>query len=237
MVSPEWTNGTDVVARFFLPDPMPIELGSFKEYAFRYEPDIEQRAFVLIPPDWDEMNSSGKFTNIQVDKIIYYPNGKPGFYFVRLQYAEDVEETLREEVEARHQLQEGMATVGGELATVKYSYLDMGTIDNLFDGNTDTLVRTMEANPFTLDIDFSAARPVSGLEVTVGAMQAEITLRVTTDDGKIKEYQTEFWAEPENLTTQINFEEAWSVMSLHIEVRNMHAGEPSNVHVSEITLK
>jgi hypothetical protein len=86
-------------------------------------------------------------------------------------------------------------------------------------------------------LDFSVSRSVSGIVATVGSMEAEIKVRVTTHDGQIKEYQTVFRASPENLTTQINFEEAWSVKTLHIEVRNMHAGEPANVHVAEIELK
>ena len=237
MVSPDWANGTDVVARFFLPDTMPIELGSYKGYEYNFNPDIDQRAFVLIPAEWEAMSTSNKFTNIQVDKILNYPNGKPGFYFVRVQYAGDVEQIMEDEIIARHQLQEAKVTVGSELVNVKYSYLDMGTIDNLFDGSLQTLIRTMEANPFTLDIDFSVSRPVSGIVATVGAMEAEIKLRVTTHDGQIKEYQTVFGATPENLTTQIDFEETWSVKNIHIEVRNMHAGEPANVHVYEIKLK
>jgi 4-amino-4-deoxy-L-arabinose transferase-like glycosyltransferase len=237
MVSPDWANGTDVIARFLLPDSRTIDMGSYKGYEYRFNPDIVQRAFVLIPAEFEEMSTSNKFTNIQVDKILNYPNGKPGFYFVRVQYAGDVEQILEDEIAARHQLQEGKVTIGSELVNVKYSYLDMGTIDNLFDGSKQTLVRTMEANPFTLDIDFSVSRPVSGIVVTVGAMEAEIKLRLTTNDGQIKEYQTVFRATPENLTTQIDFEEKWSVKNLHIEVRNMHAGEPANVHVSEIELK
>ena len=226
-----------MIARFFLPDSVQIDMGSYKGYEYRFNPDIVQRAFVLIPSEFDAMSTSNKFTNIQVDKILNYPNGKPGFYFVRVQYAGDVEQILEDEIAARHQLQEAKVTIGSELVNVKYSYLDMGTIDNLFDGSKQTLVRTMEANPFTLDIDFSVSRPVSGIVVTVGAMEAEIKLRLTTHDGQIKEYQTVFRATPENLTTQIDFEEKWSVKSLHIEVRNMHAGEPANVHVSEIELK
>jgi hypothetical protein len=237
MVSPDWANGTDVIARFFIPDPMPFDMGSFKGYEYRFNPDIDRRAFVLIPAEYEAMSTSNKFTNIQVDKILNYPNGKPGFYFVRVQYASDVEQILEAEINARHQLQEGQVAIGSELVNVKYSYLDMGTIDNLFDGSMQTLVRTMEANPFTLDIEFTTSRSVSGIVATIGSMEAEIKLRVTTHDGQVKEYQTVFQATPENLTTQIDFEEPWSVKALHIEVRNMHAGEPANVHVTEIELK
>jgi 4-amino-4-deoxy-L-arabinose transferase-like glycosyltransferase len=237
MVSPDWANGTDVIARFFLSDPLPIDLGSFKGYEYRFNPDIDRRAFVLIPAEWEALRSSNKFTNIQVDQILNYPNGKPGFYFVRAQYAGDVEQILEDEIAARHRPQEAKVTIGSELVDVKYSYLDMGTIDNLFDGSKQTLARTMEANPFAIEIDFSVARQVGGIVATVGSMEAEITVRVTTQDGQVKEYRTVFRASPENLTTQIDFEEPWSVRSLHIEIRNMNAGEPANVHVSEIELK
>ncbi len=237
MVSPDWANGTDVVARFFFSDPLPFDMGSYKGYEYNYTSDITNRAFVLIPAEWDEASKSNKFTNVQVDKIIYYPNGQPGFYFVRMQYAANVEQIMQSEVEAREQLQEADLTLDGVPVKVKYSYLDIGPVDNLFDGSKETLVRTMEANPFMLEMDFSTPRPISGIVATVGAMQAEITVRATTPDGQVKEYQTVFNATPENLTTEIDFEQAWSVQTLHIEVRNMNAGEPANVHVYEIQLK
>jgi hypothetical protein len=237
IVSPDWANGTDVIARFFLPDPMPIKMGSYKDYEFQFKPDIDKRAFVIIPAEWESMHTSSKFTNIQVDKILNYPNGKPGFYFVRVQYADNVEQILEDEAAVRHELQETQVTIDGDLVNVKYSYLDMGSIGDLFDGSKQSLARTLEANPFVIELDFSSARPISGLIMTVGSMEAEISLRVTTDDGHIKEYQKIFSSAPENQTTQIDFEEAWSVKMLHIEVRNMHAGEPANVHVAEIKLK
>jgi 4-amino-4-deoxy-L-arabinose transferase-like glycosyltransferase len=237
MVSPDWANGTDVIARFFLPDPIPIDLGSFKGYEYRYNPDINQRAFVLIPAEWEQMNASNKFTNIQLDKILNYPNGQPGFYFVRAQYSSNIQQILQDEITARHQLQEARVTIGSENVKVKYSYLDMGTIEYLFDGNMRTLVRTMEANPFILELNYTTARPLSGIVATIGAMEAEIKVRVTTNDGQTYEYQKIFNATPENLTTEIDFDDTWSVKTLHIEIRNIHTGEPANVHVTEIGLK
>jgi hypothetical protein len=237
MVSPDWANGTDVVARFLLPDPLPIDLGSIKTYEYRYIAGIEQRAFVLIPADWEEMQASNMFKNIQVDKILYYPNGEPGFYFVRLQYADNAEQLLQAESESRHELQESILTLGGEAVNVKYSYLDMGSIANLFDGSKDSLARTMEANPFVIELDFPTPRSVSGIETTLGSMQAQIIIRATTLDGQVQEYQTVFVSKPENQTTQIDFGETLSIQTLHIEVRNMNAGEPANVHVYEIQLQ
>lgn len=237
MVSPDWANGTDVVARFFFSNPLPFDMGSYKGYENSYNPDLKNRAFVLIPAEWDEASTSNKFTNIQVDKILNYPNGQPGFYFVRMQYAANVEQIMQSEVEARKQLQEAYITLDGAPVKVKYSTLDMGLIDNLFDGSKQTLVRTMEANPFVLEMDFSNPRPISGIAATVGAMQAEIIVRATTPDGQVKEYQTVFNSTPENQTTEIDFEQSWSVQTLNIDVRNMNTGEPANVHVYEIQLK
>lgn len=237
MVSPDWANGTDVVARFFLPDPLPIDLGSYKGYEFRYTPDINTRAFVLIPAEWDAVTTSNKFTNIQVDKILNYPNGKPGFYFVRFQYVPDIQQILQADVDARHQLQEAKVTIGSELVDAKYSYLDMGQIANLFDGNKETLVRTMEANPFVLELYFTNPHLINGIQATLGSMEAQITIRATLSDGQVKEYQTVFNATPENLTTEIDLNEVLNVKVLHLEILNLHAGEPANVHVSEIVLK
>jgi hypothetical protein len=128
-------------------------------------------------------------------------------------------------------------TIGSELVDAKYSYLDMGQIANLFDGNKETLVRTMEANPFVLELYFTNPHLINGIQATLGSMEAQITIRTTLSDGQVKEYQTVFNATPENLTTEIDLNETLNVKVLHLEILNLHAGEPANVHVSEIVLK
>jgi hypothetical protein len=61
------------------------------------------------------MRASNKFTAIQVDKILNYPNGAPGFYFVRFRYADNIEQILQEETNVRRRLEEGAIFTRGNL--------------------------------------------------------------------------------------------------------------------------
>ncbi|MFH1446054.1 MAG: glycosyltransferase family 39 protein, partial [Chloroflexota bacterium] len=49
IVSPSWANGTDVIARYFLGDPMPITMGTIESYAIDYIPLDENTLFVMTP--------------------------------------------------------------------------------------------------------------------------------------------------------------------------------------------
>ena len=57
-------------------------------------------------------------------------------------------------------LQERTLPYNQETISVKYSYLDMGPIENIFDGHQDTLIRTMEANPLVVEITPPQAEPI-----------------------------------------------------------------------------
>src|SRR3712207_7462700 len=54
-------------------------------------------------------STSGKFSSVQIDRTLDYPDGTPGFYFVRLEYAPDFGEIAAREREARRQLVDGQA--------------------------------------------------------------------------------------------------------------------------------
>jgi hypothetical protein len=240
LVSSNWANGTDVVKRFFVPDNMPVEMGSHFGYEIRYLSDIETREFVVIPAEWEEINRSGKFMDIQVDKILNYPNGKPGFYFVRLRYVDNIQAILTAEKETRRQLQEGQVMIDGEPVKVRYSLLDGGSIEVLFDGNTShsNVARTMEANPFVVELIFSKPRTLNGLTITIGGMEAKITARLyASPDAQPVEYSTTFNSTVKNTTTSIDFTQSTQVQVLHVEVLDIHAGEPAHIHVTELQLR
>jgi hypothetical protein len=92
----------------------------------------------MINEELNRVYTSGKFTNVRIEKILSYPDGTPGFYFVRLRYIPDIEEIFAAEAASRRVLQKGKVFVTGELAEVRYSYLDMGEISNIFDNDPVT---------------------------------------------------------------------------------------------------
>jgi hypothetical protein len=83
-LSPSWANGTDVIARFFLEDPLPIQLGTIEPYTLYQMPLNEDIVFVMTPEEYSWMLTTNKFADVEVLQCLPYPNGKCGFYFVTL---------------------------------------------------------------------------------------------------------------------------------------------------------
>ncbi|MCP4386759.1 MAG: hypothetical protein GY802_00565, partial [Gammaproteobacteria bacterium] len=185
IVSPTWANGTIQVARFFLPDPMPIQLGSVEAHINRKEPLSSQILFVVTPREYEKVLDSGKFSGITVEKTLPYPDGSPGFYFIRLAYDENVDALFEQEAAERRTLLKGMIFLDGQPVQASYSRLDIGQIENLFDGDTRSLGRTEEANPAVIELVFPEPRELNSVAVMVGSMRARVTVRLfESEDAK-----------------------------------------------------
>ena len=177
-VTSTWANSADVLARFFFDDPVPFQMGSIDGFISEYrfiDPDM---VFVMIPEEMQNMQDSQKFTNIQTEKVIHFPNGKPGFYFTKLEYVKNIEEKFAAELAARRILNKGrVSMLDGEEIEVEHSTLDMGEIPHIFDGDPSTLVRTWEANPFQVIVRFSRSRQVSSMILRVEENPQKLKLR------------------------------------------------------------
>jgi hypothetical protein len=236
--SPNWANGSDVIARFFLSDPLPIQTASVQGYMTEHLPLDANNLFVMTPEEYQTAITSGKFTDIQVERILPYPNNRPGFYFVRLRYVDNIDQILASEREARRQLQEADILVDGQPVKIRYSLLDMGEIQNVFDGNPDTLARTLEANPFVMELTFSAARSFSGLSIKIGATKARVTARLYAEPGaQPVDYSSELTGTVEEPAATMVFGATTPAKLLQLEINDLHQSEPANVHIWEITLR
>jgi hypothetical protein len=54
-VSPSWANGTDVLARFFSPDPMPFSMGAIDGYLNDVQPLNLNMVFVVTPEEMERI--------------------------------------------------------------------------------------------------------------------------------------------------------------------------------------
>lgn len=235
LISPSWTNGTGEVKRFFVPDDQPINLGSVDGHIFSRQPLDDYLVFVMLPYEYEQMQSSGKFKDIRVDQTLPYPNGKPGFYFVRMRYVDNVDAIFEAESLQRRQLQEIYLIVHGIPAQVKYSMLDIGTIDLVFDDNENTLTRTIEANPYVIDTTFDEPISLSGLRLFIGSTTIRVTAQLELPDGSTTEFSTAKSATVVDPRIELNFDHVYSVRRLHLEVQDLTQGEPGHVHIWEIT--
>jgi 4-amino-4-deoxy-L-arabinose transferase-like glycosyltransferase len=237
VVSPSWANGTEVLSRFFLLDPRYAELGSIGTYLNEYKEIQPGTEFVMIPEEFDEASASPKFTDIQVDDIIPYPNGQPGFYFVHLRYSEDAENLFMAETAMRRMPIEGATLLpDGQVITVSYSRLDMGKLTDLFDGDPYTVTRTDTANPFQINVTFPEATLVNGMFIRVGGTPTRVTLELVTlgnDAPFYFEQEKGETADPRDLV--LNFGTTLPILEAHIQVLSFNDKEPTHVHVWEVT--
>ncbi|MDZ4158920.1 MAG: glycosyltransferase family 39 protein [Anaerolineaceae bacterium] len=238
ILSPSWANGTDMLARFFFNDPLPFEVGSIVGSMEREQALDDQTLFIMIPDEYQKVLESEKFTRVQVEKTLPFPDGRPGFYFVRLRYVDGVESIFEAEREQRRKLLEHKLVVGGIPALVKYSYLDMGSIDLVFDGDSNTLVRTLEANPLQVQVEWSKSRQVERVSVRIGGTATKVQVRLQNADGKelIHASQT-VGDEPNPRTLTFALGNAYEANRLLISVTSINSPEPAHVHLWEVTVE
>ena len=238
MVSPSWTNGADAVAEFFLPPNAPVRLGSVEGHLFQHLALNDQMVFVMIPTEMDKVVSSGKFKDLRVDEVLPYPNGAPGFYFVHLQYVDNIDEILAAEQEVRSALQEATLTIQGNPVQVGYSMLDMGSIELVLDGDPQTVARTLEANPFIIELTFPEARQLNGYNMILGSADVRVTAYLYPDNGgQTVQSIANFDGSVSSPELDVNFGLTMSVQKVRFEIFQPYSGVPANVHVWEIELK
>lgn len=235
ILSPSWANGTDTIARFFFDAPMPFRMGSIVGHMNERLPLGEDTLFIMIPQEYKMIQGSDKFTDITLERTLLHPNGEPGFFFVRLKYVSNIDEILEAERAERRILQEDALVVNNELLYLKYSYLDMGTIENVFDGDLETLVRTMEANPLVVEVTFSQTQTISFISVRVGGTATEIIIEMIDDStDKTITYSKTVDNNPTPRNVDFNLGEPHPVTSIRIQVNSIHDKEPAHVHLWEI---
>jgi hypothetical protein len=238
IVSPAWMNGADVVARFFLGDPLPVRLGNIDDYLHHQLALGPEQVFVMTAEEYQRSVASGKFSEIQVLNMLPYPDGRPGFYFVRLRYVNNIAEVMVREQELRRQLQEGQALWAGQQLEANHSLLDMGSIQDILDGNPRSVTRTFEANPYLLEFRFPEPVTLSGLDLIIGDTTVRVQAQLFSMPGSNAQVrQAELRGTTGNPKVTFDFGEALLVQVLYLTVTDLSQGEPGHVHIWEIEFR
>ena len=240
--SPTWTNGADIVARFFLGDSSPIQLGSIRGHINQQLPLDDNMLFVMTPEDYEIAKGSDKLTDIHVEKIIPYPDGSPGFYFVRLRYVDTIDEIFAAEKAARRALQEANVIIEGQPVKLRFSYLDSdfptNSIALVFDNDPYTLAKTFESNPFVLEMTFPKARTINGFSIIIGSAKVQITLKCYSDSGGppvIYRFEGEGTRRQPKLSFDLR--RPAKAQILRVEVRDPRASDQAKIHIWELYLR
>jgi len=236
VLTPGWANGTDILARFFFPDPLPFTLASADTYIQNIQPLDSSTVLIVLPNELEDLQKSGKFTNINVEKIIPYPNGEPGFYFIHLQYMENVEEIFTREKAARRELIGGdFILQDGSQVGVHFSPMDMGSIQDVLDEDPLTVGRSWESNPFRFIFDFQEPRTINQITMRVGGEPTHIEVELWQNmDTEPASYTQDLKENPDPRQTDIFVNLPQPVIKAEIRVYNENESEPAHVHVWEI---
>ena len=239
----DWANGTDVVARFFLGDPIPIQIASVRGHVVQKLPLDEGALFVITPQEYDAiLNETTKIKHVEVKQIIPYPDGNPGFYFVRLEYADNIDEIFAAEKALRQVLQETILNIDGQDVKVRFSYLDSSvqaeSIALLFDDDPYTLAKTYENNPFFIELTFPEPRTLSGFSINIGGANARITVKCyPAPDAESTVYTFEGQGTGKQPELSFELPQPTETQVLQVEMLDPFAGDPAKIHIWELKLR
>ncbi len=240
--SPDWANGTDVVARFFLGDPLPVEMGSIRGHMDEELPLDESMLFIITPQEYRDALESPKFTDVRVQKIIPYPDGNPGFYFVHLRYVDNIDELFAAEKAARQALQESFVTIDDEQVRLRYSHLDSDTPDQsialVFDHDPYTLAKTLESNPFVIEMTFPSVHKINGFSIIIGSAKAELTLKFySAPDAQPVIYSFSGQGSLQHPELSFDLPHPTEAKILQLEMHDPLSPETAQIHIWELKLR
>jgi hypothetical protein len=235
-VSSTWANGADVFLRFFLPkeEHQRVQMLNVDHFTEARRALSQDTVLVMTPEEYGKAVSSPKFKAVHVDRVIPYPDGRPGFYLARLEYADDLDTLLVQEKEERNRPITGQAVIDGQTVQVTHSLLDAGQLSDLFDGDAFTLARGMEANPLVFEIVFPQPRAITGLKATFGTMDFDLTASLWGTGSEPKVYTREFRGLPSDPTVEMAFDRGpTAVERLRLEILRANGG-PAKIHVRDL---
>ena len=235
-ISPNWLFQSEILRKYFLPIDTPIRMGTPDRFITSIDPALDRTTFILTPTDLEKALASGKFKDPIFDLTLPYPDGRTGFFFTRLAYRDDIQQVMQAETERRHQLVSGEFRLDKEVVRVKYSALDMGPIGQAFDGNPDTLIKTLEANPLVIELEFAKPKQMSGLVARIGSETVRFTITLEVPGKPPEKFiQEAIEAETMYRDVKVSFGVEKLVKSLRFEMKDVNAPDPSNVHLWEVT--
>jgi 4-amino-4-deoxy-L-arabinose transferase-like glycosyltransferase len=239
LVSPTWGNGIDVLERFFIPDDAPVQVANADGFLTELGDLSRELLFVLTPEEYAAVLRDPKLTNVHVEETLPYPDGRPGFYFVRMEYSDQAEAAFAREREARSRPVEESLEIDGETYRIEHSVFDSGELFHVFDKDPYTLARGMEANPLLLDITLPSPRNVSGLDLTTGSMDIGLAVALYHPGSEEPmELEESFKDLPDDPTVSLDFPaDLGPVQRIRLLITQLDAFGPSKIHLRELTLR
>ncbi len=133
------------------------------------------------------------------------------------------------------------AQLDGQAMVVLHSPLDIGSAGDLFDGNTDTLIRGRDANPLVLELRFSQPRAVTALGLNLTTMpRFQIKVGLTRADGATANVAQNYHDLPADPYVELSIPGGpQRVRSLRIEIYDLQpsSGDGPHIHLRDVQVR
>jgi hypothetical protein len=238
IVSPDWANGTDEIMNFFLPEGFPFRMGGIDGYIQEMRPIAPNDVIILTPDELVRAAQSGLFASIQAVHTVPWPDGRTGFYFLRLRYSGQAAAILAaQKAELAKPVSEQLL-LNGESVQVEHSRFDMGTLANGFDDDPVSLMRGLSANPLYVDMRFTETHAFTSIRALVGSAPTRLTVTISPDDGGAPDvFSVEVPRATENHMIVLSLPHAIASRHVRLEFLVVGEDEPTHVHVFGIFLE
>jgi hypothetical protein len=242
IVSPSWANGTDQFVDFFIPTALQsrINMGQPIDFIDDLRKATPDMYFVATSDEYDKLLVNPKFKDISVSQILFFPNGKPGFYVITLNVVDNIDAIISSENAKNRTPVEDTISLNGQSVRIVHSPLGSGRLEDIFDNNPDTLARVLEANPFTLDLYPTTPITTNSIVIQTGSLEkftVNISLYALNSTEPVTYTRTYSNLPPDPLV-DITFDKGpVSSARIYIEVKDDLSGDTSQIHIRTIQFK
>ena len=239
-VSASWANNPLPFLDFFFagPERARIDLGDLGPQILFHAPLPDDWLWVMTPEEYEKARRDPKFALRPPTRVLPFPDGRPGFYFVRVRYGPNADALFAAERDARRALQEVKVVAAGQRLVVRHSIIDSGSAEGLFDGDVGTLLRGLEANPFVLEIEFPRPRPMKTLALDLGRMDGEIRVEIFPEEGSSRRFARSVQNRMEDTHQEFSFGDTpVSVKKIRVEVEEPGVPEPQHFEIREVAFR
>ena len=237
-VFPSWINGPDMLRRFFIPDEPSVQLLELEPLLSEWSDGLEDALLILTSQDLQRSLESGKLVVVGTEGILPLPDGTPGFNLVRMAYTAQAAANFAGEREAHARLVLEEIQLEGRAVTARHSPFAAGSLLDLFDGDPTTQVRTAEANPLLIVLEFEEPVRVTGLALTAEMDDLRLTFRGFAPGLRPAYYAAEFRARADERSLDVLFDPPPGLISrVIIEIEDLSAPAGTSVALGDLALR
>jgi hypothetical protein len=235
-LSSSWANGAHLLMEFY---DLGKKLKIFDiEHAFIEKFDFpDNTVFVMQHTQFQAMQKSDKFIDIQILDHLDYPDGSPAFYFVSLKYRDDFAKLLQadfREMRKLHDFEVFIGNVSWKLSCQEFE----GELQGLFNSNKNNFFRGKQTNPYVIELTPPSPQKISAVTVHFPPMMLRLNAFITVQGSdSVLERKGKILPSESTSSLKLDFGiDGKLVSKLRLEFLNPEDGPTGKIHLTEIEL-